>query len=96
MTNRYMQLISWKKSSNKSLIHFVMDFYERVKRCALNKVTNVMDWLTTMIIVANHDDVQVQKKLLLQKDLRLDKAKAICKEEEKAAKTSQMLGALHT
>jgi hypothetical protein len=91
-----VELISWKKSSNKSLIHFVTDFYERVKRCALNKVTNVMDWLTTMIIVANHDDVQVQKKLLLQKDLRLDKAKAICKEEEKAAKTSQMLGASHT
>jgi hypothetical protein len=41
-----------------------------------------------MIVVANHDDVEVRKKLLLQKDLKLDKAKA--------AKTSQMLGASRT
>ena len=98
-TNPYVQvveLIGRKKSSNESFDHFVTDVCERVKRCALDKVTNVTDWFTTMIVVANHDDVEVRKKLLLQKDLKLDKAKAICKEEEKAAKTSQMLGASRT
>jgi hypothetical protein len=98
-TNPYVQvveLIGRKKSSNESFDHFVTDVCERVKRCALDKVTNVTDWFTTMIVVANHDDVEVRKKLLLQKDLKLDKAKAICKEEEKAAKTSKMLGASRT
>ncbi len=44
------------------------------------------DWFTTMIVVAHHDDIEVRMKLLLEKDLKLDTAKAICKEEEKAAK----------
>jgi hypothetical protein len=98
-TNPYVQvvdLIGRKKSSNESFDHFVTDVCERVKRCALDKVTNVTDWFTTMIVVANHDDVEVRKKLLLEKDLKLDTAKAICKEEEKAAKTSRMLGASRT
>ncbi len=89
-TNPYVQvvkLIRCKKSPNESFDHFVTDVCERVNRCALNKVTNVMDWVTTMIIVANHDDTDVRKKLLLYQDLKLDKAKVICKEEEKAAKT---------
>jgi hypothetical protein len=59
-------------------------------------VTNITDWFTTMIIVANHDDTEVHKKLLQHQDLKLDKAKAICKEEEKVAKTSSMLGASRT
>jgi hypothetical protein len=49
-----------------------------------------------MIIVVNQDDTDVRKKLLLHQDLKLDKAKAICKEEEKAAKTSRILGASRT
>jgi hypothetical protein len=81
------RLIGRKKSANKSFNHFVTNVCERVKRCALDKVTNVTDWFTTLIIVANHDDTDVRKKLLLQ-ELKLDKAKAICKEEEKAAKSS--------
>jgi hypothetical protein len=64
--------------------------------CAIDKVTNMTNWFTTMIVVANHDDVEVRKKLLLEKDLKLDMAKAICKEEEKAAKTSRMLEASRT
>jgi len=98
-TNPYVQvvdLIGRKKSANESFDHFVTDVCERVKRCALDKVTNVTDWFTTMIIVANHDDTEVRKKLLLHQELKLDKAKAICKEEEKAAKTSRMLGASRT
>ncbi len=55
-----------------------------------------MDWFTTMIIVANHDNTKVCKKLLLLQDLKLDKAKAICKEEENTVKTSCMLGASRT
>jgi hypothetical protein len=46
-----------------------------------------------MLIIANQDNTDVCKKLLLHQDLKLDKAKAIIKEEEKAAKTSLMLGA---
>jgi hypothetical protein len=83
-TNAYVQvveLIGCKKSANESFDHFVTNVCEHVKRCALNKVTNVTDWFTTMIIVANHDDTEVCKKLLLHQDLKLDKAKAICKEE---------------
>ena len=60
------------------------------------KVTKVTDWFTSMIVVANHDNVEVRKKLLLEKDLKLDTATAVCKEEEKAAKTSCMLGTSHT
>ncbi len=48
------------------------------------------------IVVANHDDVEVWKKLLLEKDLKLDMAKVICKEKEKAVKMSRMLGANST
>ncbi len=95
-TNPYVQvfdLIGRKKSANESFNHFVTNVCELVKRCALDKVTNITDWFTTMIIVANHDDTDVRKKLLLHQDLKLDKAKAICKEEEKAAKMSCMLGA---
>jgi hypothetical protein len=55
-----------------------------------------MDWFTNMIVVANQDEVKVRKKLLLEKDLKLDMAKAICKEGEKATKTSCMLGASRT
>jgi hypothetical protein len=51
-------------------------------------VTNITDWFTKMIIVANNNYMEVPKKPLLHQDLKLDKAKAICKEEEKAAKTS--------
>ncbi len=91
-----VNLIGRNKSANKSFDHFVTNVCERVKRCALNKVTNVTDWFTTMIIVANHDDTDVRKKLLLHQDLKLDKAKAICKEEKKAAKMSRMLGASRT
>jgi hypothetical protein len=91
-----VDLIGRKKSSNESFDHYVTDVCERVKRCALDKVTNVMDWFTTMIVVANHDNVKVRKKLLLEKDLKLDTAKAICKEEEKAAKMSCRLGASRT
>ena len=79
-TNPYVQvvdLIGRKKSANESFDHFVTDVCERVKRCALDKVTNVTDWFTTMIIVANHDDTEVRKKLLLHQELKLDKAKAI-------------------
>jgi hypothetical protein len=54
---------------------------------------NVTDWFTTMIVVANHDEVKVWKKLLLEKDLKLGTAKAMCIKEEKAAKMSRMLGA---
>jgi hypothetical protein len=96
MTNPYVQvvdLIRHKKSANESFDHFVTNVCECVTRCALDKVTNLTEWFTTMIIVANHDDTDVRKKLLLHQDLKLDKAKAICKEEEKAAKTSRMLGA---
>ena len=95
-TNPYVQvieLIGRKKSPNESFDHFMTDLNERSKRCALEKVKNVPDWFVTMIVVANHNDPDVRKKLLLQKDLKLDTAKAICREEEKAAKTSQMLGA---
>jgi hypothetical protein len=63
-TNPYVQvvdLIRCKKSTNESFDHFVTDVCERMKRCALNKVTNVTDWFTTMIIVANHD-TEVRKK----------------------------------
>jgi hypothetical protein len=84
------------KERLKSFDHFVTDVCKRVKRCTLNKVTNMMDWFTTMIVVANQDEVEVRKKLLLEKDLKLDMAKAICKEGEKAAKTSFMLGASRT
>jgi hypothetical protein len=52
-----------------------------------------MDWFTTLIYVTNHHNVEVRKKLLSEKGLKLDMAKAICKEEEKAAKKSCMLGA---
>jgi hypothetical protein len=93
-TNSYVQLvelIGHKKSAKKSFDHFVTNIWEHVKGCTLNKVTNVMDWFTTMIIVVNHDDRYVRKKLLLLQDLKLDKAKVICKEEEKAAKMSCML-----
>jgi hypothetical protein len=95
-TNPYVQvveLIGCKKSTNESFDHFVTDICEHVKRCALDKVTNATDWITTMIIIANHNDTDVCKKLLLHQDLKLDKAKAICEEEEKAAKTSRMLEA---
>ena len=95
-TNPYVQvveLIGRKKSANESFDHFMTDVGERGKKCALDKITNVPDWFLTMIVVANHDDVEIRKKLLLQKDLKLDTAKAICKEEEKAANTSRMLGA---
>jgi hypothetical protein len=95
-TNPYVQvveLIGCKKSANESFDYFVTDICERIKRCTLDKVTNVTDWFTTMIIVANHDNTDVRKKLLLDQDLKLNKAKAICKEEEKAAKMSRMLGA---
>jgi hypothetical protein len=95
-TNAYVQvveLIRRKKSVNESFDHFITDVCERVKRCALDKVTNVTDWFTTIIIVANHDNTEVRKKLLLHQELKLDKAKVICKEEEKAAKTSRMHGA---
>jgi hypothetical protein len=88
-TNPYIQfveLIGREKSSNERFNHFVTDVCKRVKRCTHNKVTNLMDWFTTMIAVTNHDNVKVRKKLLLEKDLKLDTAKAICKEEEKAAK----------
>ncbi len=51
-------------------------------------MTNITDWFTKMIIVANNNYMEVPKKPLLHQDLKLDKAKAICKEEEKAAKTS--------
>jgi hypothetical protein len=98
-TNPYVQvvdLIGRKKSPNESFDHFVTDVCEHVKRCALDKVNNKSDWFTTMIIVANHDNTDVRKKLLLRQELKLDKAKAICKEEEKAAKTSRMLGASRT
>jgi hypothetical protein len=98
-TNPYAQvveLIRRKKSSNESFDHFVADVCEWVKRCALDTVTNVTDWFMTMIVVANNDDAEVRKKQLLEKDLKLDTAKAICKEEEKAAKTSRMLGANRT
>jgi hypothetical protein len=98
-TNPYVQvvdLIGHKKSANESFDHFVTNVCKSVKRCALDKVTNVTDWFTTMIIVVNHDDTEVRKKLLLHQELKLDKAKAICKEEEKAAKTSCMLGASRT
>ena len=70
------------------------DLNEKSKRCALEKVTNVPDWFVTMIVVANHNDPNVRKKLLLQKDQKLDTAKAICREEEKVPNTLQMLGAL--
>ncbi len=63
-TNPYVQvveLIGRKKSPNQSFNHFVTDICERVKRCALDKVTNVTDWFTTMIIVVNHDDTEVAK-----------------------------------
>jgi hypothetical protein len=46
-----------------------------------------------MIIVAYHNNRDVRKKLLLHQDLKPDKAKAICKEEEKVAKLLCMLGA---
>jgi hypothetical protein len=88
-TNPYVQvvdLIGRKKSSNESFDHFVTDVCKRVKGCALDKVTNETDWFTTMIVVTNHDNVAVRKKLHLETDLKLDTAKAICKEEEKAAK----------
>jgi hypothetical protein len=91
-----VDLIGCKKSANESFDHFITDVCKRVKRCALDKVTNVMDWFTTMIIVANHNDTEVRKKLLLHQELKVGKAKAICKEEEKAAKTSPMLGASRT
>jgi hypothetical protein len=64
-TNPYVQVV-------ELIGHFVTDVCERVKSCTLDKVTNVTDWFTTMIVVANHDEV------------------------EKAAKTSQMLGASRT
>jgi hypothetical protein len=98
-TNPYVQvveLIGPKKSANESFDYFITYVCECVKRWALDKVTNLTDWFTTMIIVANHDDTEVHKKLLLHQDLKLDKAKAICKEEEKAAKTSCILGASQT
>ncbi len=72
-TNPYVQvveLIGRKKSTNESFDHFVTDVCECVKRCALDKVTNVTDWFTTMIIIANHDDMDVRKKLLLHQDLK--------------------------
>jgi hypothetical protein len=54
---------SWadQTQENESCDHFVNYVCERVKRCAINKVTNVMDWFTTMIIIANHDDTEVCK-----------------------------------
>jgi hypothetical protein len=67
-----------------------------VKRFTLDKVTNLTDWFTTMIIIANHYDIDVLKKLLLYQDLKLERTKAICKEEEKAAKMASMLGASWT
>jgi hypothetical protein len=91
-----VKLIGCKKRVNESLNYFVTDVCERVKRCNLDKVTNVTDWFTTMFIVANHNDTEVCKKLLLHQELKLEKAKAICKEEEKAAKISHMLGASRT
>jgi hypothetical protein len=91
-----VELIGREKSSNQSFDHFMTDVCERVKQCAPNKVANVTDWFTTMIVVAYHNKIKVKKKLLLEKDLKLDMAKAICKEEEKAAKTSRMLGASRT
>jgi hypothetical protein len=91
-----MELMGRKKSSNESFDHFVTDKCKRVTWCGLKKVTKVTDWFTSMIVVANHDNVEVQKKLLLEKDLKLDTATAVCKEEEKAAKTSCMLGTSHT
>jgi hypothetical protein len=46
-----------------------------------------------MIVVANHNHVELLKKLLLEKDLKLNMAKVICNEVEKAAKTYHMPGA---
>ncbi len=63
-----VELIGGKKSANKSFDHFLTHVCERLKRCALNKVTNVTDWFTTMIIIANHDDTEVRKKLLLHQE----------------------------
>jgi len=91
-----VKLIGCKKSVNDSLNYFVTDVCERVKRCTIDKVTNVTDWFTTMFIVANHNDTEVRKKLLLHQELKLDKARAICKEEKKPAKISHMLGASRT
>jgi hypothetical protein len=69
-TNPYVQvveLIGRKKSSNESFDHFVTDVCEWVKQCNLDKVTNVTHWFTTIIVVANHDDVEVRKKFLLER-----------------------------
>jgi hypothetical protein len=98
-TNPYiqvMELIGRKKSANNSFDHLVMDVCKWDKCCALNKVTNMTNWFTTMIIVVNQDEVKVRKKLFLEKDLKLVTAKAIFKQGGKAAKTSPMLEASHT
>jgi hypothetical protein len=66
-TNLHVQVVKLNgrnKSCNKGFDHFVMDVCKRVKRCALDKVTNLTDWFTTMIVVANINDVKVPKKLL--------------------------------
>jgi hypothetical protein len=82
--SQVVKLIGNKKSANKSFDHFITDICEHVKRCTLDKVTKAMGLFIMMIIVANHDDTDVCTKLMLHLDLKLDKAKAICKEEEKA------------
>ena len=94
-TNPYVQvvdLIGRKMTESETFDHFMTDVTDRLKKCALDKVTDVTSWFGTMIVVANHRDLDTRKKLLLVKDLQLDQAKAICKEEEKAARTSKMLG----
>ena len=54
--------------------HFRTDVMDRLRKCALGKVTDVFDWFGTMIVVANHRDLDTRTKLLLVKDLQLEQA----------------------
>jgi hypothetical protein len=86
--NPYVQVVELigRKKSYKSFDHLVTDVCERVKLCALYKVTNVTDWFTSMIVVAKNDHVEVRKKLLWRKALRWIRPKQSTKKKKRLQK----------
>ncbi len=88
----YIQvLIGRKKSSEDSFNHFVMGICKTIKPCQLNKVTNMSNWFTNIIVVANHDDGKFLKNYSWKRVSNLAQPKHSAKKEEKADKTSWKL-----
>jgi len=89
-----VQTIGRKQGEHENFENFVTDIKERAKFCGLEdiKKDQVRDWFITTCICANSRNTETRKRLLLEKDLRLEKAVEIGLEEEKAARTSKQLG----